>query len=390
MAKKVLSYILVLTLVCVMYTDSSMGRELKQNELYALSAVLMDGDNGRVLFEKNGNEIRPMASTTKIMTLIIALEYGNPEDIVTVSDYAARMPDVQLNIKEGEQYVLKDLMYSMIMESHNDSAMAVAEHIGGNVRAFAAMMNQKAKEIGLSCTYFITPNGLDAADVGGVHSTTAKELALIMKYCIMDSPKKEEFIDMCQTRSYSFTDYEGKRQYTIRNKNALFDIMDNVIAGKTGFTADAGYCYVCGVKRGDKTYIVALLGCGWPNNKTYKWSDTKKLISYGEENYTYKTIINKDYSIPDIEVRNGIEADEIKLCLREEFGLSLSDEDKITCRQKLPSYIDAPVTEGSIVGNLEIYVNEEYFASLNIYAGDTVNKVDYIYCLKTTLRSFLP
>lgn len=391
MAKKIISCIMAaFLLIGVIYTDISEGKEFNGNELYALSAVLMDGDSGRVLFGKNCDEQRPMASTTKIMSLIIALEYGNVDDIVTVSDYAAKMPDVQLNIRAGEQYVLKDLMYSMIMESHNDSAVAVAEHIGGDVKGFAGLMNQKAGEIGLKATYFITPNGLDACDDKGVHSTTARELALIMKYCIMDSPKHEEFISMCQTRDYSFTDYEGKRSFNIRNKNALFDIMDGVIAGKTGFTADAGYCYICGVKREDKTYIVALLGCGWPNNKSYKWSDTKKLISYGEENYTYRRIIDGEYEIPYIEVKNGIESENICLCIKDECDLVLCDDDKITFKSNLPPYINAPVKEGDIVGSLDIYINEQYFTSLNIYAESTVNRISFRYCLKSTVFSFFP
>ena len=110
-----------------------------------------------------------MASTTKIMTLILALEYGNPDDVVTVSSYAAKMPEVRLGLHAGDRYVLQDLLYSMMLESHNDSACAVAEQVGGSVEAFAQMMNRKAAEIGLHDTYFITPNGLDAEDAGGVH-----------------------------------------------------------------------------------------------------------------------------------------------------------------------------------------------------------------------------
>ena len=149
--------------------------ELRQ--LYAQSAVLMDADSGRILFEKNGYEQRPMASTTKIMTLIVTLENANLDEVVTVSDYAASMPDVQLGIRAGEQFRLEDLLYSLMLESHNDSAVAVAEHVGGSVEGFAALMNAKARDIGCYDTYFITPNGLDAEDENGVHSTTAADLA---------------------------------------------------------------------------------------------------------------------------------------------------------------------------------------------------------------------
>jgi len=129
--------------------------ELKQ--LYAQSAVLLDADSGRVLFEKNGYEQKPMASTTKIMTLIVTLENAHLDEVVTVSEYAAGMPDVQLGIRKGEQYRLKDLLYSLMLESHNDSAVAIAEHVSGSVEAFAKLMNAKARDIGCYETYFITP-----------------------------------------------------------------------------------------------------------------------------------------------------------------------------------------------------------------------------------------
>ena len=189
----------VLCIVCTLYTENIWASANFEGSLYALSAVLMDGDSGRVLYEKEGNVIRPMASTTKIMTCIIALEYGDLDKVVKVSKYAASMPDVQLNIKEGQLFVLKDLLYSLMLESHNDTAVAIAEAVAGSVSEFAVLMNNKAKEIGCSDTLFITPNGLDASKEEGrdikVHSTTAIDLAKIMKYCI----DNETYINITQT-----------------------------------------------------------------------------------------------------------------------------------------------------------------------------------------------
>lgn len=162
-------------------------------QLYAQSAVIMDADSGRVLFEKNGYEKKAMASTTKIITCILALENGNQGDVVEASENAARQPKVHLGVQKGEKFYLKDLLYSLMLESHNDSAVMIAEQIGGTVEGFADMMNAKAKEIGCADTYFITPNGLDAVDENGKHSTTAENLARIMSYCITKSPKKKSF-----------------------------------------------------------------------------------------------------------------------------------------------------------------------------------------------------
>ena len=258
--------------------------------LYAQSAVLMDADTGRILYAKNAEEQRPMASTTKIMTLILALENANPDDIVMISDYAVSMPDVQLHLRAGEHYRLGDLLYSMMLESHNDSAVAIAEHVAGTVPAFAVLMNAKARDIGCYDTYFITPNGLDAEDSGGVHSTTAFDLARILRYCIMQSPKREEFLKITRTNAYSFSDVEGVRTFTVGNKNAFLHMMEGALTGKTGFTGNAGYCYVGALRQEKQTFIVALLACGWPNNRSYKWSDTRKLMSYGLENYTYRKV----------------------------------------------------------------------------------------------------
>ncbi|MBQ3028926.1 MAG: D-alanyl-D-alanine carboxypeptidase, partial [Lachnospiraceae bacterium] len=136
------------------------------SSLHAYSAVLYDGNAGRVLYEKNGYEILPMASTTKIMTLLIVLEQTEPTDIVTVSQTAAKQPDVQLNMNTGEQYYVGDLCYSLMLESHNDTAVALAEHVGGSVEGFADLMNAKAKALGAYSANFVTPNGLDAEGHG--------------------------------------------------------------------------------------------------------------------------------------------------------------------------------------------------------------------------------
>ena len=183
--------------------DGDIPEELSQ--LYARSAVLMDADSGRVLFGKDEDVVRPMASTTKIMTCILALENMQEDQVTAASDHAASQPKVRLGVKGKEEFRIKDLLYSLMLESHNDSAVVIAEGIAGSVEAFAGMMNEKAAELGCSDTYFVTPNGLDGYDEGGTHSTTARDLAAIMKYCIKDSPKKEQFLEVTRTKDYSFT-----------------------------------------------------------------------------------------------------------------------------------------------------------------------------------------
>ncbi len=359
----------------------------------------MDADSGRVLFEKNGYEQRPMASTTKIMTLIVTLENANLDEIVTVSQYAAGMPDVQLGIRKGEQYRLGDLLYSLMLESHNDSAVAIAEHVGGSVEGFAEIMNAKARDIGCYNTYYITPNGLDAADEGGVHSTTAADLAKTMRYCITQSPKREEFLMITRTSSYSFGDTEGLRSFTVGNKNAFLTMMEGALSGKTGFTNNAGYCYVGALKREDRTFIVALLACGWPNNRSYKWSDTRKLMSYGLEHYEYRDVWEEP-SFGTIPVKGGIpESGSLEEQSYTHIALApgaetthrkllLSEQEQITIETNLPEELSAPIEPGTIIGSVRYYLNGDIVQIYPITATDKVDPISLPWCLKKILTTY--
>ena len=229
MMKKILLYGLVCCLLLSAFGGVRACAEESGDapeQLYARSAVLLDADSGRVLFGKEEKEIRPMASTTKIMTCILALENRQEDQIVTASANAASQPKVRLGVKDQEQFYLRDLLYSLMLESHNDSAVVIAEGIAGTVEEFAGLMNQKAKELGCNDTHFVTPNGLDASDEGGVHSTTARDLAVIMRYCITQSPCKEEFLEITRTKSYQFANVDGSRNFSCNNHNAFLDMME--------------------------------------------------------------------------------------------------------------------------------------------------------------------
>lgn len=363
--------------------------------LYALSAVLMDADSGRVLYEKDGHTARANASTTKVMTCILALENAPGDDYVTVSANAAAQPDVQLNIREGEQYYLEDLLYSLMLKSHNDSAVAIAEHVGGSVEGFAKMMNDKAKELGCTDTHFITPNGLDAKDSGGEHRTTARDLALVMRYAI----KNKTFLRITETMDYSFSDVSKKRQFTIHNANALLGMMDGVLSGKTGFTGNAGYCYVCACEQDGKTFIVALLGCGWPNHKTYKWSDTKALLAYGNENFQYQPLW-KEPSFTRVRVEEGVLQElglgvpvyltgNIQVSQKEkEKKVLVKNDEAIEQRIEIPESVKAPVQEGQKIGEIIYYLGGEKLRSYPVVAEKSVEKLTYLWYVDKVFHDF--
>lgn len=380
--KKTICTILIACFVLISYRLPIIAQnETSIVKINALSAAVIDAKTGRVLYEKEGDIVRPMASTTKIMTLILALEYGDLESYVTISSYAAKMPDVQLGIKEGEQYKLKDMLYAMILESDNDCAVAVAEHLSGSVEAFAQLMNEKAKDIGLTDTYFITPNGLDAKNDVGIHSTTAIELATLMRYCTDISSAKELFVEFCRMDEYSFCDYTKKRSFTVHNRNTLLKTMEGVVAGKTGFTADAGYCYVCKIEKGEKSFIIALLGSGWPPNKTYKWNDIKQLISTLEPQYEEKTILKPDDFSDVIQVYDGIGLKSVEVEIKDICTYLVSENDEVQIKVNYEN-IEAPIEKGAMVGTISIYMNGDYIDQIPIIAKNAVSKrrwTDYFF-----------
>lgn len=364
------------------------GDEITASQLYAQSAVLMDADSGRILFAKNGQEERAMASTTKIMTCILALENGDLSEEITVSAEAASQPAVRLGMREGQRFRLNDLLYSLMLESHNDSAVAVAECVGGTVEGFAAMMNRKAMELGCSDTYFITPNGLDAEDETGKHHTTAADLARIMKYCIMDSEKKDAFLEITRTESYQFSDCDGSGSYSCSNHNSFLHMMEGALSGKTGFTADAGYCYVGALRRDDRTFIVALLACGWPNNKGYKWSDTRKLMDYALENYQYREFGMEEETV-SVVVENGTAggfpgADGVQIgasAETEPFRVLLKSGEEIDVEYDVPESVEAPVEKGQTLGTVIYSLNGGTLREYPLTADASVRKMDFSVCL---------
>lgn len=350
-----------------------------------------------------------MASTTKIMTCILALENGNLDDMVTVSARAASQPEVHLGVQEGEQFRLRDLLYSLMLESHNDAAVAIAEHIGMSVEGFADMMNEKARQAGCTQTHFVTPNGLDDSDEEGTHHTTAEDLARIMKYCIMDSPQKRAFLEITQTENYSFTNLPGSRSFSCYNHNAFLKMMEGALSGKTGFTGEAGYCYVGALRRDDRTFVVSLLACGWPNNKGYKWSDTKKLMTYGIDYFHYQDIL-REVDPGDVPVLDGIpdgnrlqgkssvhtavdsgigaqkKSEDGKAEEGEESAKSagkkilLRDDASVSVEIEKEESLTAPVAKGEPAGEVVYMLGDEVLFTQQIVTDESVERRDLRWC----------
>ena len=354
--------------------------ERKEMELYAQGAALVDGDTGRLLYGKNEDTPMAMASTTKIMTCLVALENSNMKDKVQISEYAASMPDVQLNAVQGDTFYMKDLLYALMLESHNDVAVAIAEYIGGSEEGFAEMMNIRAEQLGCKQTHFVTANGLDADG----HCTTAKELAQIT----VEALKNEQFVEIINTSSYEFSNIEGTRHYQVNNKNSFLYLMEGAFGVKTGFTNDAGYCFVGAASQNEETFISVVLGSGWPPDKTLKWKDTTALMEYGFDCYEKKEIGTNQLDAGVLEVRNGVKNEVILKADCQTRDIILNEKDVVSIEIIKELRKNAPVKQNEIVGWVYYKVNNQTIDTYPIYTIESIERKNLVYCLKSLLKQW--
>ena len=248
-------------------------------------AVAYDRKSGKVIWGKNENKKSAMASTTKIMTSIILLENSDLTQTVTISAKAAGTGGSRLGLKKDDKITMKDLLYGLMLKSGNDAAVAIAEIVGGSVEGFAELMNEKAKELGLENTHYVTPHGLDDPE----HYTTAYELAKLADYAL----KNETFAKVVNTQNYNVTINGYPKE--ISNTNELLGYLNGVNGVKTGFTNNAGRCLVTSVNRDGFEIITVVLQADTKNIRT---KDSIKLIEYVYENYelvNIKDIIDEKF-----------------------------------------------------------------------------------------------
>lgn len=365
--KNIKRYLLIL--ISVMFVVNSVtvyaeeiNEEIQLPNIVSEYAILMDAKTGRVLYGKNENEEASMASTTKIMTLIIALENANKEDIVVVGKNATKAPKVKMNLREGEEIRLLDLMYALMLESSNDAAVAIAEHVGGDVETFCNMMTEKAKDIGAVNTSFKTPNGLDAEG----HYSTAYDMALITRYALAN----EDFINITNTLSVDFR--SNVTDYHFDNKNRLLTTYEGANGVKTGFTNKAGQCFVGSAKRDDMQLISVVLASGWNDSgKEQKWIDTKRLLDFGFDNYKYETILQGKNIVGTVNVYNS-KTTSIDVYIDDEFVYPINEKEKGELKLETVYFknLNAPIVKDSKVGTATVYLGNEKIYSTDIKTYD--------------------
>lgn len=351
-------------------TAKTLNNEPKLNSRVAL---VYDRSSGRVLYEKNGNKQTPMASTTKIMTAIVVMENSNLSDIVTIDSKSAGTGGSRLGLKKNDKITVNDLLYGLMLRSGNDSAVALAIHIGGSIEGFAEMMNQKAKELKLINTHFVVPHGLDKEG----HYTTAYELAKIADYAL----KIDKIKEIVSTKTCTIS--INNKPKIITNTNELLGSVNGVYGVKTGFTNGAGRCLVSSCKRNNLDIITVVIGA---DTKKYRTADSIKLIEYTYKNHKMIDIKNKikeQFSTwqkinQQRFIINKGEKSTIDLKMQEinydKIAIKNTQVDNIHIEINVVYNLEAPVGENQIIGNMKIMLGNEVIEVLDIYSKETIEK----------------
>ncbi len=319
----------------------------------ASSAILMEAESGRVLYEQNSGQRRLIASTTKLMTALVALESGcSLQDVVTVPKEAVGTEGSSLYLGEGEEITLEALLYGMLLHSGNDAAVAVAIHCSGNVENFAAAMNQKAAELGMKDSHFENPNGLD----GEAHYSTAYDMALLARGCL----KHEALAAMLATK----TIHIGGRSLT--NHNKLLRQYEGCIGLKTGYTEKAGRTLVSAAQRNGMTLIAVTL------NDPNDWLDHAGLFDWGFANYAKVQVTQKGSAMGRIPVNGGL-VPFVNAVAGRDFSYPVCRQDRMSLSlQWEHQQILAPVEKGEVMGYLNILCAEQKVASVPLRAQHAV------------------
>lgn len=309
----------------------------------AQAAVLMEAGSGRVLYSKNGQKQLPMASTTKIMTAILAIEEGDLNEIVEVDPSASGVEGSSMYLEKNEKISLENLLYGLMLWSGNDAAVAISIHIGGSVEGFVELMNQKARQIGANNTHFCNPNGLPNED----HYTTAEDLGKIACYAMQNETFRQ--IVSTEHRVIPWQGHEWDR--SLRNKNKMLYNYEGANGIKTGYTKAAGRCLVSGALREDIQLVSVVLNAG------DMYGDSEALLDYGFEEVSLHeaakagdhkaTVAVENGTIPDLEV--ALERD-IVIAIRQ------SELSELETKVIVPSHVQAPIAQGDVIGRVEIYL----------------------------------
>ncbi len=359
-------YIPILTVLLTFWLDFSCDAL----DISAASAIVINADTREIIYQKNAFEKRSMASTTKIMTSILAVESGKASDSVTVTA-SALTEGTSIGLKAGYILTLEALIYGMMLESGNDAANLCALYLGNTFENFALMMNSKAKEIGMTSTNFVTPSGLDDEN----HYTTAYDMALLGAYSI----KNPVFRDICSTKDKRIEFFEPEMSVTFSNHNKLLDSCEGVFGIKTGFTKKSGRCLVSVCERDGATLVCVTLNAG------DDWNDHRKLYDLSFAELNKSTVIFSDFQEVPL---YGADASEAEIYC-DEFVLHFKDDVQLTEQVILPKIIYAPVKKNEVLGKVNYFSGETLIHTSYIYAKNDIPSREETYKEKASLIDWI-
>ena len=347
--------------------------------------IVYDRISKSMIIGKNEDVKSAMASTTKIMTTIVILEKADLNEKVTVSAKAGGTGGSRLGLKRGDKASVRDLLYGLMLRSGNDAAVALAEHVGGSVKGFAELMNEKAIELGLTNTHFVTPHGLDDAN----HYTTALELAKLTDYA-MDN---ETFAKIVGTKSTTI--YINNQSRQINNTNELLGVLNGVVGVKTGFTNNAGRCLVTETKRNNMDIIIIVLGADTKKDRT---KDSTNLIEYTFSKYKMYNLeeeiikeFNKWKNINEkriLIIKGKTSNPKLALGAIEKATIPICDNDKIEYSINALTEVEAPVEQWNVMGTLTVKLNGKILENIDIVNVNEVQKRDWKDYFKIVLNRF--
>ncbi len=323
----------------------------------ARSAILMEMDTGRVLYARNAHEALPMASTTKVMTALLALENGDLDSVVTTGPNAYGVPGTSIYLELGEQLTLEQMLYGLMLASGNDAAVAIAEHIGGTAADFCALMTRRAEEIGCENTVFSTPHGLPAEG----HHTTAWDLALITREALRNPVFREIVSTQRMTLPWAGHDYSR----ALTNKNRLLSTYPGAIGVKTGYTKAAGRCLAFAAERAGMTLVGVVLNCpDW-------FDEAAALLDWGFDHWQRVTILSAGETARVIPVEGGVRDSVRAVAARDVAGPVPLDAWPDLLIEAPPS-LKAGVQKGQVVGTASLKDGGEILVTVPLIAAEAV------------------
>lgn len=340
----------------------------------ALSAIVMEESTGRVLYASNEKAALPMASTTKIMTALLALENCELDEIVTAGDNAFGVPGTSIYLEKGETLTMEQMLYGLMLSSGNDAAVAIAEHVGGSVADFCAMMNARAEEIGCQSTHFVTPHGLPASN----HYTTAYDLALISR----EAMKNDVFRRIVSTQRSTIPWESRGYDRILNNKNRLLANYEGAIGIKTGYTKAAGRCLSFAAERDGMTLIGTVLNC--PD-----WFDVSaSLLDSVFSRYEMKRAFREGDYIADVQVTDGTEKS-VPVAVDAIVAAPALKDQEPSIVISLPQTLPAGFRAGEIIGVVEMVLGDEVLTSVPIVTMRGVEKATFQGSLRKEFANWL-